>query len=383
MRARFGARSAAAAGAVGSSILLLIPIAAEEPDHGSRLQRMQGEIVRLQHELRGLSGREQGLLGELERLGAQARLREAQLGEVSLRLQQVRADLGNAAQRLQALEQKQLQRRRYLAFRLREIYKAGPEQPLRRLLGGRAASELWDGLRYASLLSARDGRVLDTYRLSSSRLASEREALVARQDQLEQLQAELAEARDELAHSRSQQAQALGRVRQDLHQRRAAIGELQAAADELTRLVDSLPAVTGHFLDMRKFKGLLDWPAEGRVIASYGTIVHPRFKTRVPHPGLDIGAPAGSDISSVFDGQVVFADWMRGYGLTVIVDHGADLLSVYAHASALLVEKGEDVLRGQRLAKVGDTGSLRGALLYFELRENTRPSDPQTWLRPR
>ena len=134
---------------------------------------------------------------------------------------------------------------------------------------------------------------------------------------------------------------------------------------------------------MHKFKGLLERPGRGRVIAGFGTVVHPRFHTEVPHPGWDIEAPFGSDISSVFDGQVVFADWMRGYGLTAIVDHGGGVLSIYAHASVLLVQSGETVSAGETLGKVGDTGSLRGPFLYFELRIDGRPVDPQSWLRGR
>jgi septal ring factor EnvC (AmiA/AmiB activator) len=372
--------------ALGATLVLAAAAAAAATDveeRGDRLQQMQEEIAHLQQELRGLSGREQGLLGQLERLGTEARLREAELAQIGLRLQQVRDDLSGAAMQLQELERAQQERGRYLAFRLREIYKAGPEEPLRRLLGGQAANELWAGLRYASFLSARDGRVLDGYRRHAARVAAERDALAARQERLERLQLELAQSREALSRSRSEHARSLDRVRQDQRQREAAIGELQVAAEQLTRLVDSLPQSPRGQLDIRKFKGLLDWPGDGPVSAGFGTIVHPRFKTRVPHPGLDIAAPAGADVRSVFDGQVVFADWMRGYGLTVIVDHGNDLLSVYAHASALLVSKGEGVVRGQRLAKVGDTGSLRGPLLYFELRERTRPIDPLNWLRPR
>ncbi len=136
-------------------------------------------------------------------------------------------------------------------------------------------------------------------------------------------------------------------------------------------------------LDILQFRGLLDWPAEGEVSAGFGTFIHPRFKTKVPHPGLDIEGRNGDDIRSVFDGRVVFASWMRGYGLTAILEHGGGLLSIYAHASALLVEPGEEVLRGQLLGTIGDTGSLRGPFLYFELRRDGRPIDPAEWLRPR
>ena len=85
----------------------------------------------------------------------------------------------------------------------------------------------------------------------------------------------------------------------------------------------------------------------------------------------------------MFDGRTVFASWMRGYGLTAIVDHGGGMLSIYAHASVLLTEPGERVRRGQGLGKIGDTGSLRGPYLYFELRIDGKPVDPESWLRDR
>ena len=84
---------------------------------------------------------------------------------------------------------------------------------------------------------------------------------------------------------------------------------------------------------------------------------------------------------AVFDGTVVFSDWMRGYGLTAIVDHGDGVLTIYAHASVLLVQSGDRVVRGEVLGKVGDTGSLRGSFLYFEMRIDGKPTDPTPWLR--
>ncbi|HKQ60142.1 MAG TPA: peptidoglycan DD-metalloendopeptidase family protein, partial [Candidatus Polarisedimenticolaceae bacterium] len=165
--------------------------------------------------------------------------------------------------------------------------------------------------------------------------------------------------------------------------RQDAIGELSAAAAGLGRLVGTLPAApSAPALDVHKFRGLLDWPAPGRVSAGFGPMVHPRFKTRLPHPGLDIDGAPGAAIRSVFDGRVVYSAWLRGYGLTAIVDHGGGVVSVYAHASALLVESGESVLRGQPLGAIGETGSLRGPYLYFELRVDGQPTDPAAWLRP-
>jgi len=370
-------------------LLLSLPAAAAERSTEGELEReaqlraIQTEIEKLQRELAGLEDQERGVLGELERLGAALRLREAELREVALRLEHVRQEIEDRNTNLESLEQAQGERRRYLEFRLRELYKAGPDQVLRRLVGGDRAEQYWGGLRYASFLSERDARVLGRYRDDATRLEQERGELQATETELSAVSDELGQARNRVQASRDERSRVLRSIREDQNKRRVAIGELEAAAEELTDLVDSLQPPAEPALDIRKFKGLLDWPAAGEVTEGFGTAVHPRFKTRVPHPGLDIGAESGSDIRSVFEGEVVFASWMRGYGLTAIVDHGGGLMSIYAHASVLLVEPGEACRKGQRIGKVGDSGSLKGPFLYFELRIDGKPTDPVEWLRDR
>ena len=380
------ARASLAALVLGATLVGAAPqeIVAPGIDRRARLQAMREEIRRLETELAALRGRERGVLGELENLGAELRLREAEGREVSLRLDDVRDSIESRSSEIREIESAQERRRRYLGFRLREIYKDGPEQLLRPFLSDDRAGRFWDGLRYAVFLSERDGRVLRQYRGGIVRLGQEREALRARESDLVGLETELGRARARLESARARRSRLLAAVRDDARRREEAIRELRGAADDLTRLVDSLgPGETGPGLDIHKFRGLLDWPASGKVSAGFGTVVHPRFKTRVPHPGLDIDGEEGADIKAVFDGRVVFAAWMRGYGLTVIVDHGEDVLSVYAHASVLIVEPGEAVVRGQTLGKIGETGSLHGPYLYFELRVGGRPADPTSWLRPR
>lgn len=365
-------------------LVAALPQQAAPPSGAERLDRLQEEIGRLRQELSELSGREQGVLGELQTLDADLRLREAQLSEVGLRLEEIGTDVRGLERRLDGLRQAQQERRSYLAFRLREIYKGGRHEALRRLVGGGEVEAYWAGLRYASFLSQRDSRVLGAYRTDAEEIGREQVALEARRVELAGVQRELGRKRSRLEASRRQRAGLLEHIRDDKSKREAALEELRGAAAELSRLVDSLQGeAVGPTLDVRKFRGLLDWPSEGRVSTPFGTAVHPRFKTRVPHPGLDIEAGTGAAIRSVFDGRVVFADWLRGYGLTAIVDHGAELLSVYAHASALVVERGEEVARGQLLGQVGETGSLRGPYLYFELRQAGQPTDPADWLRPR
>jgi len=363
----------------------VVPVAAQQPlDRVARERAIQANIGRLEEELRALREREKGLLNDLERLRTELELRQAESESVVLQVEAVEEAIAERTTGLELLESEQAERRHYLAFRLREIYKQGPQQTLSRVVGGEELDSYLEGMRYAAFLSERDSRVLAAYRSDSERLATEREELERRHVELEGLGEDLARSRSAIADARRRRSRLLVEVREDARKRQGALSELEGAAIELGRLADSfLPGADAPQMDVQKFRGLLDWPSEGEVTAEFGTVVHPRFKTEVPHPGIDLDAASGTDIQCVFDGRVVFASWMRGYGLTTIVDHGAGLLSIYAHASALLVEPGEQVVQGQRLGKVGETGSLRGPFLYFELREDGSPVDPVDWLRPR
>jgi len=343
---------------------------------------MRGEIGRLRQEMEGLGLREESLLGEVERLGAEIRLRQAELAEASLHLEKVTEAIDEQDRIIGELSLAQAERRAYLAFRLREIYKHGPVSGLRRVVGGEELASYLPGIRYAAYLSKRDGRVLREFRDDAERLGLEREKLATERDRLAEVRAQSERARVALTRSRGQRRHTIERIQGDRRHRQVALDELESASRDLSRLIVELgEEATALTIDVRKFRGLLDPPARGAISAGFGNVVHPRFKTVVPHPGMDIDAASGEGFRSVFDGRVLFASWLHGYGLTVIIDHGGNVASVYAHADVLLVEPGEAVARGQQLGKVGETGSLRGPYLYFEIRDRGKPVDPAGWLR--
>lgn len=367
---------------IGALLLAAAPgaVAAEDP----RVRAMQDEIRRLKAESALLETKATGLLGEIERLDAAIRLRRAELDDVALRLETTSRALAVREREIADLGAAQASRRAYLAFRVREMYKRGRIPPVARFVGGTGAATI-EGLRYAALVAERDARLLRSFREDAARLSTERESLRAERDRLAALRTEAAETSARLEGTRQRRASLLDGIQSDRARRLTALGELEAASRSLQELVREVGGrVRGApALDIRKFRGLLDWPAAGPVGVPFGSAIHPRFKTAVPHPGLDIDAPAGSDIRAVFDGRVAFARSLHGYGLTAIVDHGGEVVSVYTHASVLMVGEGDAVARGQVIGKVGDSGSLRGAYLYFEIREAGKPVDPAGWLRKR
>jgi septal ring factor EnvC (AmiA/AmiB activator) len=358
--------------------------AVQSDTRARRLITVRTEMQRLEAELFGLSARERSVLGDVTRMDTEIALRRAQLEEVTLRLRDTESRLETSERGLASITAERARRAPVLAARLRELYKRGPVGMLARTLTPLGTSSGLDGFRYASYLSRRDAARLASWRDMSSQLADEREALSVERARLAALRSEAARRESALTEGRAQRAALLARIRGDREQHEKAFGELSEAAKNLGRLVDALDDATAHTgLDVRTFRGLLDWPAAGPVSARFGTLVHPRFKTEVPHPGWDIDAPEGQPFRTIFDGRVAYAAPLSGYGLTAVVDHGNGMVSIYAHAGVLLVEPGQDVERGQELGRVGDSGSLRGPYLYFEMRDGGRPVDPAPWLRHR
>ena len=119
------------------------------------------------------------------------------------------------------------------------------------------------------------------------------------------------------------------------------------------------------------------------MVSLFGRQKHPKFETYVQRKGIEIRAAQGSVIRSVFEGVVAFADWMRGYGLLAIVDHGEGYFTLYAHASKLLVNVGDAVRSNQPIGEIGDTGLTGQSTLYFEVRQKGEALDPLAWLAKR
>ncbi len=173
------------------------------------------------------------------------------------------------------------------------------------------------------------------------------------------------------------------RTARGFHERAAREAAVQAK--RLGELVSALPphaqrsGAGGTFASRR---GRLPLPSPGQVTVGFGRVVNPRFNTETLQYGLDIAAPPGAPVRAVAPGRVVHAGWFKGYGNLVIVDHGDGYHTLVAHLGAMRTAMGEEVEVGSLLGTVGDSGSLKGPYLYFEIRERGRPVDPRPWLAP-
>ncbi|MEW5805895.1 MAG: peptidoglycan DD-metalloendopeptidase family protein [Acidobacteriota bacterium] len=366
--------------------LLFISISAVAKSE-NRMKKLQAEIEYLLQELEVIKNTERGVLGELRRLESERKLREVELQRISMEIEETKKKIEEGEHEIAEHKRKIGELKRHLSKALKRVNMLGRLRHYRVLLLAQNASETLSFFKYASYMTTKDARSIRNFRNyvktlheSTRELDGKRMILTEQKDALEK-------KKQMLLRGESARRVLLESIRNRKEIHREAINELRSACDELEKLINSFGSARQEdlrlSLNARKFKGLFAWPCRGYVNVPFGRIKHTKFGTELPHNGIDIVAPLGSDVRAVFDGKIIFAEWFKGYGLTIIIDHGAGILSVYCHASAILVEVGEYVEKGFLIGKIGDSASLKGPYLYFEIRDNGSAIDPMKWLSER
>jgi septal ring factor EnvC (AmiA/AmiB activator) len=350
-----------------------------------RLRKIRAEIDDLRGRLEGLQSREGSVLDALEELDLTLALlgREAD----SLRQERAMALRREAGTRRDAEE---IGRRIALAERslgrwLREVYKVGPARYLKIVAASGSPAQIASGHRAVEAMSLGEARRIERYRADREAFDRTLADLAAQRLDLDRLGAALQRKDREVRDSRERKSGVLAAVKREQAAQKRALIDLVQMEKEIQALLEALDRRrTGEIvpsLGFARFRGLLEWPAEGRVAVPFGNVRHPRFSTQVPHPGVDIAAPRGHAVRAVFDGRVVFSSWFRGYGQMIVLDHGDGYLSIYGQLEERLKEAGAEVRQGEAIARSGQGGAFDAPGLYFEIRHDGRPEDPMQWLR--
>lgn len=316
------------------------------------------------------------MLDTLERLSRDSTQRVSSLEKQRQRLERQRAELTVELEKNgKAVKEQQ----RLLAPRLLLLYRLQKRDALGFLLQADDFSTLIKRQRAVGTLVASDARALDDL----STLTKYQALVTRRLDRLEQTQERYLRAlRTEQAVGQarlSRFSDLLASLGAEQNRMSRVIAELEASEKELSAMVGDLtPAQHQGF---RARKGQLPFPAKGVVEVGFGKVVNPRFNTVTVQKGIDLRAATGSSVASVGTGTIAFAGWLKGYGNLVIVDHGSGYHSLYAHLAEVQVEVGNEVQEAESIGTVGDTGSLKGSYLYFEIRKQGQAIDPLPWLK--
>ncbi|MBS7458074.1 murein hydrolase activator EnvC family protein [Coralloluteibacterium stylophorae] len=285
-----------------------------------------------------------------------------------------------------AMEASLADQRAQLAALLRSAYALGRHEQLKLLLAQDRVADLARVLAYHRYLQAdrtqRIDGLIDELRALAEVVAEAEAARAALAAARERQQAELDALEDQRAE-RARAVAALDREFADTRSRLDALGrDEEAIVALLEKLRDVLADVPEQVDDTRAFRsrrGELRWPLDAPVRVGYGG----RLPDGRESQGLLLAAGAGTEVRAVAPGRVAFADWLKGYGLIVILDHGDGWMSLYANNDGLLRESGDWVRAGAVLSTVGSSGGQAAPALYLELRHDGKPVDPRPWFAPR
>jgi septal ring factor EnvC (AmiA/AmiB activator) len=368
-----GASDAAPAGAAEPS---------DDADGGEDLEALREAIAASRDRVGEFERSERDLLEVLEDIDRESTRLRAEVRAARSAAENARKQLEALRPQVEAATQKLERTRRAMATRAVALYKAGEVGPVRVLFSSVSVQDLL--VRASSLrrLLDVDAALVARYDIDLAELRSAEAQAAEARDARERAVAEWAKRERELEAERVVRGELLARARNDRTRERAMLVELERAARALEEKLATLSQRGGEGFDglgFAQLAGRLPQPVPARIAAPFGRVVDDEFGTETFRKGVEFAADAGDSVKAVAPGQVRFAGWFRGYGRIVIVDHGEGYFSVSGHLDQVFVEAGDAVGPGDTLGTVGETGSLSGPSLYFELRASGEPLDPAGW----
>ena len=283
-------------------------------------------------------------------------------------------------QRAKNLEKQQVKFQRILAAQLKSAYMAGSDDYSKMLLNQEDTAKFERTLSYYNYLNKARIKQLDELKAlqveiakNQAELEKTKETLVALFDEQKRRQAALVSAQTERQTS-------LKNLKQQLNKTKNSISYLEENEQTLIATIKELEeekTTKIELLGLNKNKGRLSWPSKGKLTHKFGQRKHGGINWK----GVLISAAEGTSVNSIHNGQVVFADWLKGYGWVIVVDHGEGFMSLYGHAQTLLKDVGDMVREGESVALVGQSGGQADSGLYFEIRHKGRAVNPIKWCR--
>lgn len=361
-------------------------------------EKIQKQIFQTQKKLSETAAREKSVASQISRLSEKITVTQQRVNVVSLKMEKVKKNIFTLDADIKKMNKDIAAAQEILKKRMVSIYKYGGVAEFNLLMSSSGAEDALANSYLLGKIAEQDRQLIDYLTNEKRKLTMTQEELRKEHSTLKDQNADLAKQNKELKSAADERSAALAKVRKDkklfLEQQeelQRASEEMQAAIKKLLKQKQKLKAeADAARREQGKpvaptpvyYKGgRLAWPIQGTITSQFGTRVHPIFKTKITHTGLDISAPKGTPIKAADPGEVLYTGWMRGYGQVVIIDHGANLTTVYAHMSKIETSENAKVTRKTVIGRVGATGDATGNHLHFEVRVNGDAVNPMKYLK--
>jgi len=370
------------------ALAVAMPAPAQQSE-GDLTKIKEQELEEVRQRISELKKNIDGRVASRDRLTAELQDAEVAIAERRIRLKELEREREYSAKRKAELEAQLATREAELdeestelAEQVRAAYMSGSQERIKLLLNQRDPATLGRLMAYYGYFNDYRADNIEVVSAAIRELAELHSQVAAEEARI----SDLAKARyaelTELNTAQERRQALLASLQDKIADEGREVDRLAAQEKDLSRLITELTSILSDYPIRSEepfsgYKGRLTWPVAGRLLHDYG---QPRASNRLKWNGVVLAAPRGQEVRSVYHGRVIFADWLAGLGLLVIVDHGESYMTLYGYNETVLKNTGDWVAPGDVIATVGDSGGQTQASLYFEIRRGTQPVNPRQWV---
>ena len=365
--------------------LMFSPLAlADQQQDQQKLQQLDREMSSLRRVLGDFKNQRSQLQNELKQSEVSIGSIQRRVRSLTQQLQTEQRQLKTLRQQRQQLNGSKREQQQYIQKQILSAYQMGQQNKIKLLLNQQHPDKISRALAYYDYFNRARQQQISGYIDVLNELKEIEPAIAAKTASLSQARQRLKDEHDTLLSRQQQRQQSLATINASIKSKDQRLQQIQRDRGELERLLNAVEqtladiSLPGDSRPFKQLRGKLPWPVAGKPANRFGKR---RSGSSLRWQGLSIPAAAGSRVEAIHSGRVVFADWLRGAGLLIIVDHGDGYMSLYGHNESLLKDLGEWVNPGDLIATVGNSGGQTRAGLYFEIRHRGKPTDPRRWCR--
>ena len=367
---------------------LIVPldyVSAADDQQQARLEKLDRSISKLEKKLRSRDKQKDSLQNELKKVEVEASQLTGNLRKLGKEIRTVVAELSILRQQETDLQARIVQQADVIAEQIAAAHKLGDQEPIKLLLNQENPQQLARMFKYYDYFLQARSEKITSYMNDVESLTEVIARISSQQLALKRSQSDLKSGQEKLRGRVAKRSVTLKQLDASLVSDKKKLGSLQRERSELEEILSAVEeavadmTLPSNYKPFLSRKGKLSWPLKGRVAHSYGS----QRSGELRWEGWLISASAGTAVNAVHNGRIVFSNYLRGFGLLAIVDHGDGYMTLYAHNQELLKDTGDWVQSNELVARAGDTGGLNKPALYFEIRSQGKPADPKVWLEKR
>jgi septal ring factor EnvC (AmiA/AmiB activator) len=353
-----------------------------------KAQDIDREIEASEAKIKKFTQKEADIISTLNQVDLALNKSRKQITILGREIAALEEKIADTARASEELIQKIKANEQYMAKRMVALYKLNWLGKFQLVASATSLNELLQRKTAIARILAYDEKVMSQIMDNRRSLEIIRSQLRAQRDEKRRRAEQYQQEIDQMAAERTKRSKLLAYVRKEMSVQQATVESLKQAALKLDEKIQNLgvgltgTAADEYFEDkpFQAYKGLLKMPVKGKIVSLFGKFKNTRYDVLNFRSGIEIQTERGEPIQAVYRGKILYADWFKGFGNMIIIDHGNSYYTVYAHIEEVFKTAGDVVESGEVMATVGDTGSMTGPKLYFEVRHHGKPLDPMQWL---